>query len=162
MALLVIRPVASSADYAERLRSVVAAGVDAARTADFEQSEDISVEALPPWFQVLSTEGQLDVRNDEVGIEGRRQYLAHRESRPWSWQDWIYCFEPGLRAWSWWDLTVREDGRLSLWVDTKGEAHVPCEELWWSAYVSGALTIDSMMLESADVWAGQASVGALQ
>ncbi|MFJ6198695.1 hypothetical protein [Micromonospora sp. NPDC092111] len=160
LALLVVVPAAGPEAYAQRLRTLIGAAIDIVRSADFDQ-EDVPVDALPQWFIELSNEESVTGGNDDAGNEGKRRYLLTRDSRPWGSGDWIYCFEPGLRAWSWWDVTLGVDGRVNVWVDTKGEAHIACEELWWAVHVSGALMVEPIVLESAEVWRGQESLPAI-
>ncbi|MFI6922323.1 hypothetical protein ACIBIZ_20455 [Nonomuraea spiralis] len=122
-------------------------------------SDELSVDALPAWFLALSRGETGDIPGDLIGSEGKRRYLATRDERPWSSEEWIYCFDPALRAWSWWDVTADENGRVCVWVDTAGEGHIPCEELWWALFVSGASTVESLTLEYGSGWSGQPSIG---
>ncbi|WP_438297101.1 hypothetical protein [Streptomyces sp. HUAS TT7] len=158
LGLLVVTPVADGVKYAQRLRRLIAEAVEISRLADFE-GDDVSEDALPSWFLELSSGSVGDVPEDSIGSEGKRRYLEVRDDRPWSSGDWIYCFDPDLRAWSWWDVTVDENGKVCVWVDTKGEAHIPCEELWWAAFVSGAVGVEPLTLEFASVWRSQRSIG---
>ncbi|WP_155245366.1 hypothetical protein [Salinispora arenicola] len=159
LALLAVAPATSPEAYGHRLRALIGIAIHIVRAADFDQ-EDVPVDALPQWFLELSNEESVGDGNDEFGRLGKLRYLQTRENRPWGSEDWIYCFEPGLRAWSWWDVTLGMDGRVNVWIDTRGEAHIPCEELWWAVYVSGASTVEPMILESAETWRGQDSLAA--
>lgn len=158
LGLLVVTPVADSVKYAQRLRDLIARAVEISSAADFE-SDDVSEGALPSWFLELSGGETGGVPGDAIGSEGKRRYLEARDDRPWNSGDWIYCFDPDLRAWSWWDITVDENGRVCVWIDTKGEAHIPCEELWWAIFMSGAVDADSLTLEFSYVWSSQPSIG---
>ncbi|GGR64086.1 hypothetical protein GCM10010282_66320 [Streptomyces roseolus] len=158
LGVFVVTPVADSVTYAQRLRDLIAGAVEISRSADFE-SGDVSDDTLPSWFLELSSGEAGDVPGDPVGSEGKRRYRDARDDRPWDSGDWIYCFDPDLRAWSWWDITVDQDGRVCVWIDTKGEAHIPCEELWWAIFVSGAVDADPLTLEFASAWSGQWSIG---
>jgi hypothetical protein len=83
---------------------------------DFER-DDIPLDSLPDWFLAV-TDGEPDDGSPEHA--GKRNYLAAREnSTPWDAEEWIYCFDPDLRSWSWWDLTEDGDGGLTLWVSTR-------------------------------------------
>lgn len=50
-------------------------------------------------------------------------------------------------------------GKMNIWVDTKGGVYIPCEELWWAIYISGAVNVDSLKLEESTEWFAQTSVG---
>lgn len=158
LGLLVVTPVADGVKYAQRLRGLIAGAVEISGSVDFE-SDEVSERSLPSWFLALSGGAVGDVPGDPIGSAGKRGYLEARDDRPWDSEDWIYCFDPDLRAWSWWDVTVDENEKVCVWVDTKGEAHIPCEELWWAIFVSGAVSVDPLTLEFASVWSGQRSIG---
>ncbi|MCX4756999.1 hypothetical protein [Kitasatospora purpeofusca] len=158
LGLLVVTPAADGLKYAQRLRDLIAGAVEISSSANFE-SDDVSEDTLPSWFLSLS-DGELgDAPGDSIGSKGKRRYLEVRDDRPWNSGDWIYCFDPDLRAWSWWDVTIDENGKICVWVDTKGEAHIPCEELWWAIFVSGAASVEPLTLELASAWSGQRSIG---
>ncbi|WAL67911.1 hypothetical protein ORV05_09120 [Amycolatopsis cynarae] len=154
LGLLVVTPAGDGSRYAQRLRGLIAAAVEIARSADFE-SDEVSGVGLPSWFLALSTGAAGDVPGDAMGSAGKRRYLEVRDDRSWSSDEWIYCFDPDLRAWSWWDITVGDNGKICVWVDTKGEAHIPCEELWWAVFAAGAASVERLTLEYASVWAEQ-------
>ena len=161
LALLVVTPAAGPEAYAARLRHLVGEAVGVAQVADFGRG-NVPTSSLPNWFLALTDGGDEAEESDELGSEGKRRYLEAREDRPWEIEDWVYCFDPDLRSWSWWDVTVSSHGQVNVWIDTKGEAHVPCEELWWAVYVSGALDVAALMLESAEVWSQQTSISVIQ
>lgn len=157
LALLVVDPTTDAKLYAKRLREVVSSAVGISQTTDFER-DDVATSALPEWFVAVSGgTGMTDVR-DVTSLSGKDCYLEERGGEPWDVEEWVYCFDPDLRRWSWWDVTERPDGRVCVWVDTKGEAHIPCEELWWLVFVAGARSVEPLMLEDAGVWAEQGSI----
>jgi hypothetical protein len=158
LGLLVVAPLADAGEYAERLRGLLAAAIAICKTVDFERDE-VSEDELPPWFLNLSDGSHGRAQDDSVGAMGKSRYLEARDDRPWDAGDWIYCFDPDLRKWSWWDITVDGSGAVYVWVDTKGEAHIPCEELWWAVFVAGAERVESMTLETCSVWGQQESIG---
>ena len=155
LALLVVRPAIEPSLYAMRLRQLISAAVDIAQSSNFE-SGAVSLQTLPKWFLDESGEGG-DTDISATSRVARQQYVESRGADAWDPEDWIYCFDPDLRAWSWWDITIQPDGSLGVWVDTKGEAHIPCEELWWAVYLAGARDVAALTLEDAGVWAEQAS-----
>lgn len=156
LGLLTVTPALPKEQYARRLRELVASALEIARVADFDEG-DVPLRPLPGWFLEL-TDGEPDGGSPDHS--GKRNYLTSREgAAPWDVEEWVYCFDPGLRAWSWWDLTDDGRGGLAVWVDTKGEAHIPCEELWWAVYAAGADAVEPLVLEDATRWQGQRSVG---
>ncbi|KPM55132.1 hypothetical protein ACG83_17615 [Frankia sp. R43] len=144
--------------YSGRLRSLIAAAIEICMAADFEH-DDVSEDGLPSWFLNLSDGSEDEAYGDAVGSAGKSRYLEVRDDRAWDAGEWIYCFDPDLRKWSWWDITVVDDGVVCVWVDTKGEAHIPCEELWWAVFVAGAQEVQTMTLETSSIWSQQDSVG---
>jgi hypothetical protein len=161
LGLLVVTPIADARKYAKRLRGVIAGAVKISRSVDFE-IDNVSADALPSWFLDLSNGASGSVQGDSAGSEGKRRYLEAREDRPWGAEEWIYCFDPDLRAWSWWDVTLDDRGSVRVWIDTKGEARIPCEELWWGIFVAGAASVEPITLESATVWSNQPSIGLMK
>lgn len=157
LGLLIVTPASSSGEYAARLRSLLSEAVKISRQADFDE-ENVTPAALPSWFLALTNGHTSGVDDDPVGSEGKSRYLAARDDRPWEAVDWIYTFEPELRSWSWWDVTVSDQGNVGIWVDTKGEPRVPMEELWWAVYLAGARNVEPMTLEYAEVWRRQVSL----
>ncbi|MGW2230616.1 hypothetical protein [Streptomyces formicae] len=158
LALLRVKPVISGPEYATRLREVIQEALRVCKRVDFAE-DDVPVDSLPDWFLSV-TDGTPDTpdANSPESI-GKSRYLAARENEAWEAEEWIYCFDPDLRAWSWWDVTEDDRGNVSLWVDTKGEGHVPCEELWWAVYVAGAESVEPLTLQYSSEWAAQASIG---
>ncbi|MGY4969031.1 hypothetical protein ACWGCC_07330 [Streptomyces nigrescens] len=157
LGLLLVDPISDSAEYAVRLRRLLSEAVKIARHADFDE-EDVATDSLPSWFLELTTGTAEGPIGDTVGSEGKRQYLAARDDRPWDAEEWIYTFDPELRSWSWWDVTINNQGNVCVWVDTKGEPRVPMEELWWALYMAGARSVQPMSLEYAGVWRQQISL----
>ncbi|MGA5819338.1 hypothetical protein ACPC54_15980 [Kitasatospora sp. NPDC094028] len=158
LGLLVVTPGTDSARYAERLRNVIGGAVEVVRSIDFER-DDLPVDSLPSWFRELSSAAGDGAQGDPVGSEGKRRYLEAREDRPWDAEEWLYCFDPDLRAWSWWDVTLGSHGSVCVWIDTKGEAHIPCEELLWAIFLAGAGAVEPLTLEASTVWSSQPSIG---
>jgi hypothetical protein len=114
-------------EYAVRLRSCLTSTLSIARRTDFD-AEEISVDGLPTWI-VGITEGNVDRGAIPRACElGRQSYYEHNDERQWTLQEWLFCFDPELRRWAWWDLT-RNDDRVTLWVDSRGEPVFAAEEL---------------------------------
>ncbi|MGV9412105.1 hypothetical protein ACWDOP_19500 [Nocardia sp. NPDC003693] len=124
----------------DRLRQLISGALTIAEL-DFA-GEPASFEALPPWF----------LERDEIAFIADRRYSEARAEEPWTIREWISCFAPGLRRWSWWDVTVRANGTVAVWVDIVGDEHIPCEELWWALYICGAGTVESLRLELPETW----------
>ncbi|MFZ4156358.1 hypothetical protein [Streptomyces pseudogriseolus] len=158
LGLFVVTPTINHERYAERLRDVIGAAVAITRSIDFER-DTLPIDLLPPWFLDLSSNVIDGMQSDPAGREGRRRYLEVREDRPWDAEEWLFCFDPDLRAWSWWDVTLSSHGSVCVWIDTRGEAHIPCEELWWAIFLAGAGGVEPFILENSTVWSGQPSVG---
>ena len=158
LALLVVRSEVGPDEFAVRLRKLIMSAVDIAQQVDFEQDQ-VSTDSLPQWFQVLTNGAEGGADDDPLGSSGKAKYLQNRNDRPWGLEEWIYCFDPDLRAWEWWDVSINDYGEACVWVDTKGEAHIPCEELWWAIFLAGASDTEPMVLENPSVWARQRSIG---
>ncbi|WKX70647.1 hypothetical protein [Streptomyces sp. XD-27] len=157
LGVFTVVPAANGFTYAARIRELLLAAVSIARSADFDQ-DDVSPDSLPAWFLSHST-GETSAENDDrAGSEGKASYERNRGERPWTAEEWLYCFDPDLRSWSWWDVTADKDGHVRVWVDTKGEGHIPCEELWWAVYVAGASEVRTFTLEYASAWQEQQSL----
>jgi hypothetical protein len=154
LAFVAVAPLTTPEAYASRLKQLVHEALKVVQHADFEQDE-IRWGRLPHWFTGLSGGGGDDVEPDPLGEQGKARYVRNRGDEPWDAEEWIYAFDPELRAWSWWDLTVDERGIVNVWVDTKGEAHVPCGELWWALYLAGAENAGPFTLERSGVWEAQ-------
>lgn len=142
LGLLVVHPSVPYEAYSQRLRELIGKAVEIAVSADFEAEEEVSTSLLPEWFQDLS---------DTPSRSGASSYAEAGKGDPWDKEDWIYCFDPDLRAWTWWDLT-RFPGGAAVWIDTQGEGHVPHEELVWALYVAGASRVEPLRMEAASAW----------
>ncbi|RKT53661.1 hypothetical protein C8E97_2240 [Saccharothrix australiensis] len=95
-------------------------------------------------------------------MSGVDRYHAVRGEDRWDLQEWLYGFDPDLRRWRWWDLSTL-DGRVAyLWLDTRGEPVVPCEELYWAVFAAGAREVRVVPRLSSDSWQGQVSMGLLR
>lgn len=159
LGVFIVSPLRESDRYAARLRELISAAVNIARSADFER-DDVSTTQLPEWFVNISVRDDNPGPGDALSAKGRQRYLESRGDGAWDVEEWIYCFDPDLRRWSWWDVTLRSDGRLNVWVDTNGEGHIPCGELWWALYVVGARNVEPLTLEYASMWVLEDSVAA--
>ncbi|GGT52928.1 hypothetical protein GCM10014713_53630 [Streptomyces purpureus] len=138
LGLIAVRPVTDAVGFAARLRELLHAAVLVARDADFDE-EDVPVASLPGWF--------LDLDEAAAG-----RCVRDRGGEPWSTTEWIYAFDPELRAWSWWDATEGPGGRVPVWVDTRGEGHLPMEKPWWAVYAAGGEDVLPSTLEEAGRW----------
>ncbi|MFE6859177.1 hypothetical protein [Nocardia sp. NPDC057668] len=142
LALLVVHPAIAPPEYATRLRHLISAALTVTDSTD-----DLpGLDPLPPWF----------TRFDEVAYAANRRYSEARAEEPWTIREWVGCFAPPRRQWSWWDLTLRTDGTVAVWADTLGAPHPACEELWWALYVSGARAVDPLTLEEVPAWQAEA------
>ncbi|MFC4374576.1 hypothetical protein ACFO5K_10735 [Nocardia halotolerans] len=128
--------------YIERLRALISAAVSIAQNVNFDEDSDIAFDSMPEWFPTTA---------DMASRKGARNYVDAGLGDIWDPEEWIYTFDPDLRAWTWWDATVRGDS-VAVWIDTLGEPHVPHEELLWALYVSGAERVDPLYMEDATVW----------
>lgn len=143
LAMFLVHPAISSEVYAARLRALISAAVGIAQETDFEKDDVVTLDPLPEWFRGIS---------DAPSTKGASNYVEAGLGEPWEPEEWIYCFDPDLRAWTWWDITERPEG-VAVWVDTLGEPHVPHGELLWALYVAGAERVDPLRMEGADSWA---------
>lgn len=157
LALLTVKPAIDATIYGCRLRNVILEALKIAQSVDFEQ-DDIETSTLPDWFLDV-TNGKPPVHGDNsVESLGKRRYMQFKNEAAWSAQEWIYCFDPELRSWSWWDVTDDGQGNICVWVDTVGEAHIPCGELWWAVYAAGAEEVKPLTLAYASEWQSQSSL----
>ncbi|MFF2623328.1 hypothetical protein [Oerskovia jenensis] len=144
--------------YAQRLRQVLVSAVRTVIEAGVE-GDRVDVSRVPSWFEGLS-EGSASSTDVPVeALAGRRAYVERREQSGWDLQEWIYCFDPDLRRWSWWDVTAGDGSTALLWVDTSGETVVPCEELWWTMFVCGARSVAVSTQGARDERTDRASIG---
>jgi hypothetical protein len=152
-----IEPIGDPRHYAVRLRSCLEAALRTAAKADFE-AEEIDAGQLPDWFVAVTEEsGGAGPTPQECRL-GRQRYYRAYEEQEWTVQEWLFCFDPDLRNWRWWDLTTSGD-RVTLWLDSKGEPMVAAEELRWALFAAGANDVRRLGVLPADSWGRQASLG---
>ncbi|GGP16472.1 hypothetical protein LDL08_26480 [Nonomuraea glycinis] len=137
-------------DYVTRLRAVLSAAIRTANQADFD-SEAIPEILIPDWFAEV-TRGSVVVGCDHTASSGSQQYVSRHGEEPWELQDWLFCFDPQLRGWAWWDVTMLSKNSVLLWVDSSGEPAFPCEELRWLAYACGAKKVEGPLLRRLWEW----------
>lgn len=138
------------ADYVARVRNVLTAAIQTANEIE-GGSGSLPEDLIPDWF-AEATRGSDVAGSDDAASLGSRQYVLHRGEEPWNLQDWLFCFDPQLRGWAWWDSTQESDQSVVLWVDSSGEAVFPCEELRWMTYVCGASAVEGPVLRSLSEW----------
>lgn len=131
--------------FGRRLRELVRAGVKAGVAGGFE-AEMISETDVPSWAA-------------GAWVEAAPKYAAHRGDEEWTIQDFLYSFEPGQRAWSWWDLTAVSGNIVCMWIDSMEEVVYGCEELRWMAYAAGARSVVGPLLREAGEWEQSVSIG---
>ncbi|MDQ1026626.1 hypothetical protein QF035_004208 [Streptomyces umbrinus] len=136
--------------YVARLRSVLSAAIRTVNQAEFDE-ERIPETLIPAWFAEV-TRGSVVVGGDAAASWGAQQYVSRRGEEPWDLQDWLFCFDPQLRGWAWWDATRISQSAVLLWVDSSGEPVFPCEEFRWLAYACGAKTVEGPNLRSVLEW----------
>ncbi|MEV6648819.1 hypothetical protein [Amycolatopsis sp. NPDC051371] len=162
LAVLEVEPIDGFEPYGRKLREIARAAVSVARDEEFD-ADELDASGVPRWFADL-TDGR---DADSGGIpasshQGSADYYQARGEREWDVQEWLFCFEPELRRWSWWDLTTPDGRRAFIWIDTRGEAVIPAEELWWAAFASGARSVSGLVMKTGEEWARQPSAGILQ
>ena len=131
--------------FGRRLRELVGAGVRADLAGDYE-AKVISETDEPSW-----------IADNWAGAAQR--YAAHRGDEEWTIQDLLYSFEPGRRAWLWWDVTAASGNIVCMWIDSMGEAVYGCEEVRWMAYVAGARSVVGPLLREVGEWEHSTSLG---
>jgi hypothetical protein len=145
--------------YGRRLRDILSAAVATAREQGFDR-EVLDLHLMPSWFVALTGHVKSDLADIPVeSLAGRASYYEARQEREWDIQEWLFCFDPELRRWLWWDLTTSDSDSLALWLDTKGELVVACEELWWAVYAAGAIDVRGFRVGAVEELARQSSVG---
>ncbi|MBM9506035.1 hypothetical protein [Actinacidiphila acididurans] len=132
-------------DFGRKVRSVIEAGVRISREADFD-ADELPESGVPVWAI-------------EHWEDGAPRYSLHRGESGWTTQDFLYSYDPGRRAWSWWDVTLAAGNIVQVWVDSRGEAVFPCDDLRWAFYMCGARTVVGPLLEPPEQWERQPSVG---
>ncbi|MGP2441064.1 hypothetical protein [Streptomyces sp. JW3] len=141
----------NTAEYVQRLLSVIRAAVTLGATADFEE-ESLPIDGVPDWFVAI---GSIDgAQPPEFAKRGCDAYKNHTGGQPWSLQNWLYRFDPDedSRGWEWWDVVQVGPGRVHLWVDSWGESFFGCQELLWVAYTAGAARVDGPTVRRSDNW----------
>ncbi|GHJ29712.1 hypothetical protein TPA0910_41450 [Streptomyces hygroscopicus subsp. sporocinereus] len=150
LATFLVATSVDAVDYVARFRAALSAAIRTANQADFD-SETISETLIPEWFAEV-TRGSVVVGRDQVASSGSQQYVSRRGEEPWELQDWLFCFDPQLRGWAWWDVTQLSNDAVLLWVDASGEPVFPCEEFRWLAYVCGAKNVEGPFVGSLSEW----------
>lgn len=99
----------------------------------------------------------------EEGTKGREEarlrHALHCGGPEWTVQDLLSAFDPDLRSWTWWDVTRAGGNLVQVWADAMWEDTFDCEGLRWACYLSGAHSMVGPILEPAEVWARQPSLG---
>jgi hypothetical protein len=149
LATFLIATSVSAVDYAARIRAVLSAAIRSANEITVG-SEFLPESPVPDWFAEV-TRGAVFIGRDETASRGAHHYISRGEE-PWELQDWLFCFDPQLRGWAWWDVTPLSDDSVLLWVDSSGEPVFPCEELRWLAYVCGATAVEGPTLRHFSEW----------
>ncbi|WP_143342764.1 hypothetical protein [Crossiella equi] len=137
-------------DYLAGVRAVLSAAIRTMGEID-AGTDDLPEDLIPDWFAEV-TRGSVVASRGGPSSLGVQQYVARRGEEPWELQDWLFCFDPKLRGWAWWDATEISDESVALWVDSSGEPVFPCEELRWLAYACGAQNVEGPSLASISDW----------
>lgn len=154
-----IVPAGDQNSYCRRLRRVIHSAVALSCVQDFEE-EILDGSGIPVWFAQLTSGDLLAGRvvADDLR-DGVSRYFEARGGEVWDLQEWLFMFDPGLRSWSWWDVAGFGDGKVFLYFDANGEAVIPCEELWWAIFASGAKMVEGPFLVPSGRWEGKPSMG---
>ncbi|WP_431683454.1 hypothetical protein [Kitasatospora sp. KL5] len=159
---LAVRPIGDLEAYARRLREILSAAVRAAGEQDFD-ADPLDESGIPPWFAAVTdptgTAGTVHTDVPPEAVAGAARYGPARGEDPWDLQEWLYCFDPELRRWRWWDATTPDGRTAVLWLDTRGEPVVPCEELRWAAHAAGAHGVTGPTPAPTPDWPDQPSIG---
>ncbi|EST26781.1 hypothetical protein [Streptomyces niveus] len=144
-----------SAEYADRLRSILSPALRLGRTADFEAAS-VPVDDLPDWFVAVSSPDE-ELLVPGFASDGRDGYTDHTAGRPWELQNWLYRFDPDddSRGWQWWDVTKVGPSRVHVWVDSWGESFFGCQDLLWAAHTSGAARVAGPTVQPSAAWAAE-------
>ncbi|MFB7667111.1 hypothetical protein ACFC1R_24735 [Kitasatospora sp. NPDC056138] len=158
LSCFVVEVEGSVQDYADRLRAVLAAGLDGA-VAQAGIDPHRTPRRAPEWFAAICDEDGGRVAPD-FARRGSEHYAAAGHGSGWYLDGWLERFDPddAFRTWSWWDLTRAGDHTLSLWVSAGGEDFFACDELRWAAYTAGAVSVAGPTLLELDGWLAEPSV----
>ncbi|MFJ3191566.1 hypothetical protein ACIPJQ_02875 [Streptomyces griseoviridis] len=156
-----IEPCGDLESFAHRFREIIFAAVSLANVQDFD-CEVLDESGIPSWFSaVMGSGGNEQIEIPSEVLLGVDNYREIRDENRWDLQEWLFCFDPDLRRWRWWDLTT-PDGRVAyLWIDTRGEPVVACEELYWAAFSAGAREVRTVLQPPPESWNSQGSLGIL-
>jgi len=133
----------SEEGYPERVRQVLMAALELARTAEFGD-EDLPTDGFPDWF---------------TEAPDNAAYRRRGGGGPWSPQDWIHRFDPDddSRGWEFWDVVPVGPAQVRVWVDSWGESFFGCLELLWLLYTAGAAHVDGPAVRAASAWVSDAA-----
>ncbi|MFH9671574.1 hypothetical protein ACH4L5_04715 [Streptomyces sp. NPDC017405] len=146
----------SAAEYAQRVRQVLAAALQLARTARFDD-EDLPADEFPEWFTtVCARGGEVPERFARLG---RTAYTERGGGSPWPLQDWIYRFDPDeeSRGWAFWDAVPVGPAQVRVWVDSWGESFFGSLDLLWLLCTAGAARVAGPEVRKAGVWESEAA-----
>lgn len=160
LAVLEIKPFGDLDAYARRLREVIFSGIELSLREDFNK-EELDSSKVPVWFiNVTDRNHQSNQDIPDYLIKGcNLYYQIYDNEEEWSVQEWLFCFDPQCRNWIWWDLTIANNQTLFLWIDTRGEPIIACQELRWAAFAAGAEVAHDLVFQSGEIWTQQLSVG---
>ncbi|MEU4302635.1 hypothetical protein [Kitasatospora aureofaciens] len=175
-----VEPVGDPQTYAHRLREVLSGAVRTGAAQGFDV-DALDESRIPSWFSAVTattavrgttaangtaaahgTAGTAGKTPADVPGEvaaGAVRYGADRDEDPWDLQEWLFCFDPQLRRWRWWDATTPDGHTVLVWLDTRGETVIPCEELRWAAYACGARSVTGPLPLPVEDWRRQPSAG---
>jgi hypothetical protein len=128
-------------DFARRVRDVLAAALEPACTAEFDD-RDLPTDGFPEWFTAEPPEAV------------RTAYAARGAGSPWRLQDWIHRFDPDYdsRGWEFWDIVPVGPSRVRVWVDSWGESFFGSLDLLWLLYTAGAAHVEGPEVRGAGAW----------
>ncbi|MEV5317308.1 hypothetical protein AB0K92_06450 [Streptomyces sp. NPDC052687] len=131
-----------AAGYPGRVRQVLLAALELARTAEFGD-EDLPTDGLPDWF---------------VAATDNTAYRRHSGGGPWSPQGWLHRFDPDddSRGWEFWDVVPVGASQVRVWVDSWGESFFGSLELLWLLYTAGGTHVEGPGVHAASAWAREA------
>ncbi|MFC9911126.1 hypothetical protein [Streptomyces sp. NPDC127197] len=156
LAAFTVDVTAPPAEYAERVRQVLAAALHLACTAEFDD-QDLPTDRFPDWFTRVSGRGEES--GQELARDGRAAFLAKSgKVKPWRLQNWIYRFHPDedSRGWEFWDVVPVGPSQVRVWVDSWGESFFGSLELLWLLYTAGATHVEGPEVHKVGVWVSEA------